>query len=270
MTTSPFLNKIMQRKHAEVEQLLEITRRSPDHPLNRLRQQGQRACGTRFKSALATGKLEVIAEIKRRSPSLGSIREIADPVALATNYCLGGAAAISVLTDFEGFGGSLDDLQRVSAAVSAPTLRKDFILHPIQLAEAAQSGAAAALLIVAAVKYNLRFLMEEATHLGLETLVEVHDLQELEIALRAEAPIIGINHRNLHTFEIDLTLSEKLRSHIPNGVITVAESGIHTPVQAKQMADLGYHAVLVGEALVRATSPLAFIQALHNEEKHVN
>lgn len=214
----------------------------------------------RFSAALK--KFAVIGEVKRRSPSRGVIGEIDDPVALAKKYIQGGAGAISVLTDGPSFGGCLEDLQRVSAGIEAPTLRKDFILHPLQLAEAATAGASAVLLIARLVGKELKSLMTTAELLGLETLTEIHDEEDLQLALEAGAPIIGVNHRNLETFAIDLSISDRLKPLIPAGVITVAESGIHTPEQAKRMRELGYDAILVGEALVKAENPARLIAAM--------
>lgn len=212
-----------------------------------------------FAAALRGSELAVIGEVKRRSPSKGELREIADPLALAQEYCAGGAGAISVLTDGPSFGGSLDDLRRVSEGVAAPTLRKDFILHPLQLAEAVRAGASAVLLIARLVGKDLEKLLQVAEEIGLETLTEVHDRDDLEMALEAKAPIIGINHRNLHTFVIDMSISEQLLPLIPAHVITVAESGIRSAEEARQLRELGYDAVLVGEALVKSQYPSRLI-----------
>lgn len=218
----------------------------------------------RFSSALRQSRLAVIGEIKRRSPSKGKIGEIADPAALALTYCQAGASAVSVLTD-SAFGGTLDDLQQVAKALEeyrVPVLRKDFIIHPLQLVESVLAGASAVLLIARLLGGQLKDFIEDAAKVGLETLTEVHDLQDLELALEAKAPIIGVNHRNLETFEIDLSLSETLRPHIPSHVIAVAESGIHSAVEAKRMRELGYDAILVGEALVHAGNCPALITAM--------
>jgi len=212
----------------------------------------------RFAASLKKPHLAVIAEVKRRSPSAGEIKEIEDPLALAKCYVEEGASAISVLTD-RHFGGDLADLKLVARGISAPILRKDFILHPLQLAEAIEAGATAVLLIAGLLKDQLKTFLMLASQLGLETLTEVHNQAELELALDAGAPIIGVNHRNLTNFEIDLSLSEKLRPHIPPHVIAVAESGIRTPEQAKRMRELGYDAILVGEALVRSPELLRLL-----------
>ncbi len=240
-----YLSRILEEKKQEIGPL--IARRSKKL----------------FSSALKRKELAVIAEIKRRSPSQGEMAKIDDPLMLSQEYCKAGVAAISILTDKKNFGGSLEDLRLVAEAqLSIPLLRKDFIFHPIQLAEAAFFGADAVLLIVAAVGKNLKFLLQEAHHLGLEVLTEVHDEPELELALKAGAEIIGVNHRNLTTFEVDLSVSKRLRPHIPSSIITVAESGIQTLNQAREMREMGFDAVLVGEALVKSRAPALLIEQM--------
>lgn len=264
MKPASYLDKIIIHKKQEVERLVHETESDPKHPLNQILRQIH-VPGIHFSAALKGPDLSVIAEVKRRSPSLGEIRQINDPAELALKYCQGGASAISVLTDAKSFGGSLLDMRQVAHAVewqypNVSVLRKDFIIHPLQLAEAVFAGANAVLLIVHAVGKNLKFLLQEAKRLGLEVLTEVHDFAELELALEAEAPIIGINHRNLTTFEIDLDISEILRPLIPPHILTVAESGIHQSAQAKHMRELGFDAILVGEALVRSNDPSKLIK----------
>ncbi len=250
-----YLDNLVQKKQIEVDELIASTNKDPQHPLNDV-MAAKHNPSVRFAQTLRGPRLAVIGEVKRRSPSLGSIGDIGDPVALAKYYRDGGASAISVLTDKNGFGGSLEDLRVVSASLAPlPTLRKEFILHPLQLAEAKLAGAAAALLIVRVVKKELAFLLSEAKRLGIETVTEVNNQAELEMALEAGAPIIAVNHRNLDTFEVDIRLSNHLRPLIPAHVVSVAASGIHTPDQAHQMRALGYDAILVGEALVRSTAP---------------
>lgn len=262
------LEHILRLKRKEVARLEEKAEMNSNHSLNQILKQ-TREPKSHFSKALKGQHLNVIAEVKRRSPSCGEIRQINDPAALALEYCRGGAAAISVLTDEQSFGGSLGDLREVTSvlAVQYPqvaVLRKDFILHPLQLAEAVLEGAHAVLLIAHAVA-DLKSLIQEAKRLGLETLTEVHDRAGLELALEAEAPIIGINHRNLETFQVDLSISEKLRPLVPNHVVVVAESGIHLPDQAKRMRTLGFDAILVGEALVRSDNPSKLIREMRNE-----
>lgn len=266
MVHMDYLNNIVQQKRKEVDRLVQSARELPDRMFDR-----KMRTGNKFSEALKRPKLAVIAEIKRCSPSRGEMGKIEDPIKLALQYCLGKASAISVLTDFNQFGGNLNDLKQVSHVLKEeyphiPTLRKDFIIHPLQLAEAAAAGASAVLLITRLLGKDLSRFIREAGTYGLETLTEVHDLDELKLALDAGAFIIGVNHRNLKTFEIDLKLSEKLRAHIPAHVITVAESGIHTPKQAQQMRDLGYDAILVGEALVTAQNPSELIMLMKGEK----
>ncbi|NGX37067.1 MAG: Indole-3-glycerol phosphate synthase [Chlamydiae bacterium] len=269
MKTTNYLDEIIKRKKEEVKQLVELTKSNPNHVLNKILDQN-RAPSTKFARALRGSTLAVIGEIKRSSPSAGVIQEIADPVELALEYCRGGVSTISVLTDKEGFGGSLDDLCQISLELGKeyshiPILRKDFILHPLQLAEAVYAGASAVLLIVGVLGNDLKTFVDEATQLGLETLTEVHSLEELELALKANCPIIGVNHRNLKNFTIDLTLSETLAPIIPAYVISVAESGIQEPSQARKMDALGYDAVLVGQALVRSKNPSLLIAQMKGE-----
>lgn len=258
------LEKIVAAKRKLIDGLIDLTKTDLEHPLNQILKK-DRPSQKLFSSSLKKPYLAVISEIKRASPSLGEIRKIEKPVDLALQYCQGGASAISVLTDSH-FQGALEDLHEVSQAIPlVPTMRKDFILHPLQLAEAVQAGAQAVLLIAHVVDKDLRMLLQEAERLGLEALTEIHDFEGLEIALKAEAPIIGINHRNLKTFEMDLSTSERLRPLIPKHVITVAESGIHDHIQAKHIRELGFDAILVGEALVRSNNPSELIRLMRGD-----
>lgn len=201
-------------------------------------------------------RMALIAEVKRRSPSQGSIREDLDPVAHAVRYAAAGASAISVLTDQPFFGGSLADLEAVAARVRTPLLRKDFILDELQVAEARLAGASAVLLIVRALApARLADLARAARDWGLATLVEVHDARELDIALESEAAIIGVNSRNLDTFEIDVTTAWALISRIPSDRIAVAESGMATEADVRRAVDAGADAVLIGTALSAAADP---------------
>lgn len=266
MKTTHYLTQIIERKKKEVGRLIEVTQSNPNHVLNAILNQN-RTPGKKFANALKKSKLAIIGEIKRRSPSAGTIQDIPSPIELALEYCKSGISAISVLTDQDGFGGSLDDLCQISKELNRkypdiPTLRKDFIVHPLQLAEAVYHGASAVLLIVGVLRHDLKTFLDEANRLGLEALAEVHNREELELAIQAGCPIIGINHRNLNNFTIDLTLSEALISQIPDHIITVAESGILDPLQAKKMQTLGFDAILVGEALVRSQNRPVFIKQL--------
>ncbi len=208
----------------------------------------------RFASDLAAGpRIAVIAEVKRRSPSKGDLAPNLDAVAIARDYERGGARAISVLTDRDFFGGSLEDLASVRAAVDVPLLRKDFLLSPNDLIDAREAGADAVLLIVAALgDEELAPLIALAGRIGLDALVEVHTLDEIHRALDAGARCIGINQRDLHSFAVDTDHAGELRRHLPDDVVSVAESGLRDAADVRRAADLGFDAVLVGEAFVVA------------------
>jgi indole-3-glycerol phosphate synthase len=211
----------------------------------------------------ASGQLVLIAEIKRRSPSKGDLAPDLDPGALATAYAQGGAGCLSVLTDTTFFGGSADDLAKARAATSLPVLRKDFAIRLADVCDARIMGADAVLLIVAALSPpDLREMLALAGDLGLDALVEVHDQAEIEVALRSGATMIGVNQRDLISFEVDPGRAERLRASIPPGVVAVAESGITGPDDARRLRDAGYHAILVGEALVTAADPAVAAAAL--------
>ncbi|MEC9071680.1 MAG: indole-3-glycerol phosphate synthase TrpC [Myxococcota bacterium] len=214
-------------------------------------------------AALGGAGLSIIAEIKRRSPSEGDLRGGLNPVDIATGYAEAGAAAISVLTEPAYFGGSLEDLSSVSNAVSIPCLRKDFIVDPIQVLEARASGASLVLLIVAALEDGpLRDLRESIETLGMEALVEAHTADEVRRAVDAGSRIIGVNNRDLSTFNIDLGVAETLRPLIPTGVVTVAESGIYTEDDLGRMVRAGYDACLIGSSLMRSTDPTQTLRDL--------
>ena len=218
-----------------------------------------------FEGALAGRgeRARVIGEVKRASPSAGAIDAGLDAVEQARRYAGAGAAAISVLTDGPGFGGSLEDLAAVRAAVPSPLLRKDFVVDRYQLLEARAWGADAALLIVAALPGDaLPRLHAECAALGLAALVEVHEAADLEAALAAGARIVGVNNRDLRTFHVDLATSERLLPLLPPGVKGVAESGIRTPADARRLRAAGAPNLLVGEALVRAADPGALLRAM--------
>ena len=213
--------------------------------------------------AFRASGMSVIAEVKRRSPSKGDLADIPDPAALATAYAAGGAAAISVLTEERRFGGSLDDLRAVRAAVETPLLRKDFIVEDYQLLEGRAAGADLALLIVAALADDdLRRLHDQARELGLTVLVEVHDEPETERAVSLGAELIGVNARNLKTLEVDDATFAKLAPLVPADRVLVAESGISGPADVARYAADGARAVLVGEALVRDGDPVAAVRAM--------
>jgi indole-3-glycerol phosphate synthase len=217
-----------------------------------------------FAAALAGGdRLAVIAEVKRRSPSKGDLAPGLDPAALARDYAAGGAACLSVLTDAAFFGGSAADLAAAREASGRPVLRKDFTVDARDVADARLMGADCLLLIVAALDdTELRSFHDLATDLGLDVLVEVHDEPELERALRVGPRIVGVNQRDLVTFEVDTERAVRMAPLIPDGVVRVAESGITGPDDATTLAAAGYHALLVGETLVRAGDPVAAVAAL--------
>lgn len=205
--------------------------------------------------------LAVIAEVKRASPSAGVIAEQFDPVGIAQTYERGGASAISVLTDERYFQGHLSYLSRIRREVSVPLLRKDFIIDEVQIYESVVAGADAILLIVAALTQDeLVHLLTVAGTVQLDVLVEVHDREELERALETEAAIIGINNRNLKTFEVDLGTTERLSEDVPDHIVLISESGIRTPEDARLVASWGADGILAGESLMRSGDPAAAIR----------
>ena len=206
-------------------------------------------------SAIDVGsdRLGLIAEVKKASPSAGIIAQDFDPVSQAKKYADAGASAISVLTDEKYFKGKLEYLTQIQQAVDVPVLRKDFIVHESQIYEASVAGADAILLIVAALSQeDLERLFDCANTYQLEVLMEVHDLPELERALETDVKIIGVNNRNLKTFEVDLKNTESISEEVPEDILFVSESGIKTPQDASLVAGWGADAVLVGETLMRA------------------
>jgi indole-3-glycerol phosphate synthase len=216
-----------------------------------------------FKAALAARGLAVIAEMKQRTPSMGVLVEDYRPADLAHAYADGGATAISVLTHMAGFGGRPEHIQSARAATTLPILRKDFVTDPYEVGEARAAGADAVLLIVAALdREHLAELLAVARSRGIAALVEVHDEAETRLALEAGAQIIGVNHRDLRTFAVDLGLTERLRKLIPPNVVVVAESGIRTPEDARRMYEAGADAILVGELLMRSADPAKQIREL--------
>jgi indole-3-glycerol phosphate synthase len=218
----------------------------------------------RFREALAArGRVRIIAECKRRSPSRGVLRARYDAAVIAESYARAGAAAISVLTEPTFFDGSLDDLKAVRASVDVPILRKDFVVARYQLMEARAAGADAVLLIAAALsRHELKTLVDEATLAGLDALVEVHDRDELSAAVDAGAAIIGVNNRNLRTLEVRLGVSEELASHVPRGVIAVSESGLKGPEDLTRLGRAGYSAFLIGERFMTEPDPGVALRAL--------
>lgn len=218
-----------------------------------------------FQAALTSQQPAIIAEIKKASPSKGTFAQEFHPPSQARIYARGGAAALSVLTDREFFQGSLDDLEAARAAVSVPVLRKDFTIDDFHVIEAAAHGADAILLIAALLtEHELRRFRELARSLHMAALVEVHDETELDVALASGAEIVGVNNRNLHTFETDLATSLTLARKIPANVIKVSESGIHLRADVERLRAAGFHAFLVGEHLMKSADPAAAIEALRS------
>jgi len=217
-----------------------------------------------FRSAL-TGheRLGVIAEIKRRSPSKGDLHADLDPVEMARTYERGGASCLSVLTDVEYFGGSVDDLQTARAACGLPVLRKDFTVSPFDVVDARLMGADCVLLIAAALdRSELVDFHQLAVEIGLDVLVEIHDEAELESALIADATLIGVNQRDLVTFEVDHERAVRMGGVIPDHAVRIAESGVRGPDDARSLEAAGYDAVLVGETLVTSGDPAESVAAL--------
>jgi indole-3-glycerol phosphate synthase len=248
---SEFLATIAGHVRAEVE------RRRKQAPLSALQDRVLYRAPTRgFARSLAGRKRRIIAEVKRASPSKGIIRDPFDPVAIATDYASHGATAISVLTEERFFQGSLQHLERIHDAVAVPLLRKDFIIDPYQLTEAKSFGADAVLCIAALLDSGLMAeLREQASALALDTVVEVHNEQELNGALKAGAELIGINNRDLRTFAVNLATTEKLSPMIPAGIAVICESGIDTVEQIRRVEACGIHLFLIGESLMRAPQP---------------
>lgn len=219
--------------------------------------------GGRFRESLAQPGIRIIAECKRRSPSRGVLRDVYDPVAIARGYAAAGAAAISVLTEPTFFDGSLDHLRAVRATVPVPLLRKDFIVTPYQVAEAAVAGADAVLLIVAALDDRaLGELRTCAAAWGLDVLVEVHDEAELERALSAGADVVGVNSRNLRTLTVSTDVLDRLAERIPAGVVAVAESGLKTAGDLQRLRARRYDAFLIGERFMTTADPGAALADL--------
>jgi indole-3-glycerol phosphate synthase len=211
-----------------------------------------------FAAAIRKPGMSLVAEFKRRSPSKGQIRADLSPVGTAYAYETGGARALSVLTEPRFFEGSMEDLRAARSACSIPVLRKDFTIHPYQIAQARAGGADAILLIVAALpdQVLLRDLAAAADDYGVAALIEVHDSRELDTAFEIDPELIGVNQRSLLTFEVDVKLALRLRSEIPPDVGMVAESGITSRAQVEELEEAGVDAILVGETLMRSPDPI--------------
>ena len=218
-----------------------------------------------FKLALTARQPAIIAEIKRASPSKGVLATRLDPASIARIYAQAGAAALSVLTDREFFLGSLADLESARAAMNIPVLRKDFTIDDFHVVEAAAHGADAILLIAAVLDVSrMRRFRELAAKYGMAALVEVHNSEELDEALASGAEIVGVNNRNLHTFEVRLETSFQLARRMPDSVVKISESGIHSAENVRALAAAGYHAFLVGEHLMKSADPAAALRGLQS------
>ena len=253
--TPTVLKKILARKAQEVADRKSVV------SVEQLKAQLEHAFAPRgfakaLQAKISAGESAVIAEIKKASPSKGVIREDFDPVDIAKSYEQGGAACLSVLTDVDFFQGADQYLVDARAACSLPVIRKDFIIDEYQLYESRAMGADCVLLIVSALQpQELYSLHATALALGLDVLVEVHDQRELEIALAVDNPMVGINNRNLHTFEVSLDNTFELLDQIPQNRIVITESGIHSGNDVQLMRDNNVHAFLVGEAFMRSENP---------------
>jgi indole-3-glycerol phosphate synthase len=253
--TPTILKKILARKHEE------IAERSAQVTISQLIEQAKSASAPRgFAAAIAAkiaaGQSGVIAEIKKASPSKGVIREDFDPAAIAKSYEKGGACCLSVLTDVDFFQGADEYLKMARSASTLPVIRKDFIIDEYQIYEARAMDADCILLIVSALsEEQLTQLHEVARSLGMDVLIEVHDEAELDIALKLDNPMVGINNRNLHSFEVSLENTYQLLSKIPDNKIVITESGIHSPADVATMRQHNVNAFLVGEAFMRSEEP---------------
>jgi indole-3-glycerol phosphate synthase len=254
MTSAPDLLRTIV---AATERITEVRREREPIAVLEARAAAASPDGARFERELGrSGRVNVIAECKRRSPSKGVLAAAYDPVRIAAAYEAGGAAAISVLTEPTFFDGSLEHLAAVRAAVRVPLLRKDFIVDEYQLVEARANGADAVLLIVAALEQReLLRLDRRARELGLATLVEVHDEEELKRAVDAGARIVGVNNRNLRTLSVDVEGSYRLAARIPRSVVGVSESGLKSREELERLSDAGYRAFLIGERFMADPDP---------------
>jgi indole-3-glycerol phosphate synthase len=252
---------ILARLVTEARQ--ETERRRSHVSLQQLHRKAERYSPKDFAGALRRPGLAVIAEMKQRTPSMGVLVDDYRPAAIAAAYESGGAAALSVLTHETSFGGAVEHIEAVRGQTALPLLRKDFITEQYQVIEARAAGADAVLLIVAALdRAQLAELLRLARAQSVAALVEVHDEDETDAAVDLGADLIGVNHRDLRTFAIDLGLTARLRPRIPPSCVLVAESGIHGVADARRMRDAGADAILVGELLMRAADPAACVRDL--------
>lgn len=238
--------------------------------LSEIRDAAERAEGCPSWTASFGGvHVAIVAEVKRRSPSAGVIREVFDPAWLGHEYASGGAAAVSVLTNERYFGGSLEDLRMVRGAVSVPVLRKDFILDPVQIYEARAAGASAVLLIVRVLDPpRIREMSDLVKELGMGALVEVHDPRELDVVMQLDDVTVGVNSRDLDTFELKVERLEEVLQEIPADLVAVAESGLRCRADVERVAEWGADAVLIGTALAGSPDPVGAVRGLLEVERH--
>jgi indole-3-glycerol phosphate synthase len=255
-TIPDILARIVARKREELSRAVPLDQWERDAT--------SRAAARRdFRASLRAHTPAIIAEVKKASPSKGVLSHDFDPVRIASAYARGGAAALSVLTDESFFQGSLRDLENARAAVALPVLRKDFTIAPSHILEAAAHGADAILLIAAILtEREIRDFREAAARFGMAALVEVHSRGELDAAIAAGADLIGVNNRDLNTFDVTLDTSLRLAEHMPAGALLVSESGIHSAADIAKLRDAGYSAFLVGEHLMKSGDPEAALKLL--------
>jgi indole-3-glycerol phosphate synthase len=254
------MNDILTRIVEQKRQRVALAK--SERPLSSLRD-SRKDCGSRFQRSLERDGINVIAEMKRRSPSKGVIRTDFVPAEIAASYVAGGAAAISILTEEDFFDGSLEHLREVRSLTDLPLLRKDFIFDEYQLHEAVDAGADAILLIAAMLEdAEFNDLLQAAHSLALDALVEIHDLEEAERVLRFDVRLLGVNNRNLRTFVTDLQTSIDLVTALPDSVTLVSESGIRTRNDIERLREAGYDAFLIGEELMRSGDERAALLAL--------
>ncbi|MBX3287924.1 MAG: indole-3-glycerol phosphate synthase TrpC [Acidobacteria bacterium] len=265
--TETILEKIVRKKRVRIDSLKAAT------GLEKIKEAAEYArrdaVAHRFSSAIsASDSVNIIAEFKRASPSKGVINDGADVTEKVRQYEQGGAAALSVLTEEDFFLGSLDDLHSARSAVRIPILRKDFVIDAFQIYESAANGTDAILLIVAALTPDeLRSFQALAHSLGMDAVVEVHDADEMKVAAEIGAKIIGVNNRNLKTFEVSLDISRKLAALAPQNVVMIAESGITNAAEINELRELGYSAFLVGETLMRGNALKYLMESSNNGDQ---
>jgi len=260
------LTPILAYKHDEVARLRQAT---PQTVLEKMaeEQTPPRGFAAALTRTVAAGRNGLICELKRKSPSAGEILPGADPADIAREYETGGASCLSVLTDGPSFGGSLNDLKAIRATVALPLLRKDFMVDPIQVAEARAHGADAVLIIMAALDDALAGVLEAlALDLGMDALIEVHNEAELDRALNLRSPLIGINNRDLTRMETDLAVTERLARLVPDDRVLVSESGVKTPADIARLKASGAHRFLIGESLMKQAVRTKAVHALATAE----